>query len=96
MDVLDADKLVSAVTQASKNLNLHCISPHQASRRRPERRNSVLIRKGDIQLGEDRHSGCMRTGHLDGERAFYLVFRCCGFDQCERSIHGDFGNSAPR
>jgi hypothetical protein len=27
MDVLDADKLLAAVTQASKNLNLHCISP---------------------------------------------------------------------
>jgi hypothetical protein len=29
MDVLDADNLLSAVTQASKNLNLGCISPHQ-------------------------------------------------------------------
>ena len=27
MDVLDADKLLAAVTQASKDLNLHCISP---------------------------------------------------------------------
>ena len=27
VDVLDADKLLAAVTQASKNLNLHCISP---------------------------------------------------------------------
>jgi hypothetical protein len=29
MDVLNADKLLPAVTQASKNLNLSCISPHQ-------------------------------------------------------------------
>jgi hypothetical protein len=27
MDVLDTDKLLAAVTQSSKNLNLHCISP---------------------------------------------------------------------
>jgi hypothetical protein len=34
--VLDADELLAAVTQASKDLNLHCISPHQARRRRSE------------------------------------------------------------
>jgi hypothetical protein len=37
MDVLDADKLLPAVTQASKNLNLGCISPHQPGRSRFER-----------------------------------------------------------
>jgi undecaprenyl pyrophosphate phosphatase UppP len=42
IDVLDADKLLPAVTQASTNLNLGCVSPHQTSRRRSERRNSLL------------------------------------------------------
>ena len=42
MDVLDANKLVPAITQASKDLNLGCIGPHQASRRRSEGDNSLL------------------------------------------------------
>ena len=48
MDVLDADVLLAAVSQASKDLNLGCISFHQASRRRPERRNSLLGCEGNI------------------------------------------------
>jgi hypothetical protein len=36
MNMLDAHKLLPAITKASKNLNLRCISPHQTSRRRPE------------------------------------------------------------
>jgi hypothetical protein len=28
MNMLDADNLLTAITQASKDLNLHCISPH--------------------------------------------------------------------
>jgi hypothetical protein len=32
MNMLDADKLLTAVTQTSKNLNLGRISPHQTSR----------------------------------------------------------------
>src|ERR1700687_4559849 len=31
MHMLDADKLLPSITQASKNLNLGCISPHQTS-----------------------------------------------------------------
>ena len=42
MDVLDTDKLLAATTQASKDLNLGCISPHQTSRRRSEGDNSLL------------------------------------------------------
>jgi len=44
MDVLHTNKLVPAVTQAPKDLNLGRISPHQARRRRTEHRNSALIR----------------------------------------------------
>ena len=50
MDVLDADNLLSAVTQASKNLNLGCISPHQTSHSRPEGRNSLLRCEGASSL----------------------------------------------
>jgi hypothetical protein len=32
MDVLDVDKLLPAIAQASKNLNLGCISPHEPQR----------------------------------------------------------------
>src|SRR5208282_4344836 len=40
MDVLDADKLLTAVTQASKNLHLHRKGPKQTTRSRGVRRNS--------------------------------------------------------
>jgi hypothetical protein len=42
VDVLDADILVSAVTEAAKGLDLYGISPHQSSRGRCKRRYSVL------------------------------------------------------
>jgi hypothetical protein len=42
MHVLDADELLAAITQASKDLNLSCKSPYQARSRRPESRNSLL------------------------------------------------------
>ena len=48
MDVLDTDKLLSAVAQTSKYLDLGGVSPHQASRRRPKRRNSLFRCEGDI------------------------------------------------
>ena len=48
MNVLDAHKLLPSVAQASKNLNLGRISPHQTSRSRSERRNSLLCCEGDI------------------------------------------------
>jgi hypothetical protein len=74
MDVLDADKLLPAATQASKNLDLDRISPHQTSRRRSEGSNMPLCCEADVQLGENRHRGCVRTGHLDGERSFISSF----------------------
>jgi len=70
MDVLDADDLLAAVTQASKDLYLGCVSPHQTSRRRPESSNALLRCEGDIELSKDRHSGCVRAGHLDREGRF--------------------------
>jgi hypothetical protein len=90
MHVLDADKLLPAITQASKNLNLHCVSPHQTSRRRSECRNSALCCEGHIQLGENRHRGCVRAGHLNGERCLNFVLRRCSFDHRECGIHGQF------
>jgi hypothetical protein len=96
MDVLDADKLLASASKASKNLNLHCISSHQTSRRRSERRYSPLCCKGHVQLRQNRHDGSVRTGHLDGERSFNFVAGRCGFDHREGSIHGEFGNSTPR
>ena len=50
MDMLDADKLLPAITQASKDLNLGRISPHQTSRSRSERRNSTLLAKATSSL----------------------------------------------
>jgi hypothetical protein len=46
--MLDADKLLPAVTQSSKYLDLAGISPHQTSRRRSEGRNSLLRCEGHI------------------------------------------------
>ena len=96
MDVLDADKLLTAITQASKHLNLGYISPHQASRRRSEGGNSPLRREGHVQLAENRHGGRVRAGHLDGERSFNFVFGGRRFDHRERSIHGEFGTTPRR
>ena len=48
MDVLDADNLLPAVTQASKDLNLGCISSHQTSHRRSEGRYTLLRGEGYI------------------------------------------------
>jgi hypothetical protein len=45
MDVLDADKLVTAIPQASKNLNLRRKCSEQTSRSRSERRNPPLCSK---------------------------------------------------
>jgi hypothetical protein len=42
VNVLDADILVAAVTEAAKGLNLGGISPHQPSRGRCERHYSAL------------------------------------------------------
>ena len=91
---LDADSLLTAVTQTSKNLNLRCISPHQTGSRRSERRNPLLRKgEGNIQLHKDRQGGCVRAGHLNRERTLNFVLRRCGFDHRERSIHGELGNS---
>ena len=48
MDMLDAGKLLPAITQASKNLNLGRIGPHKTSRSRSEGRNSLLGRECDV------------------------------------------------
>src|SRR6516164_1943502 len=59
MDMLDPDKLLPAVAQASKHLDLGRISPHQTRRRRSDRRNSPLRSKAATQLSEDGHGGCV-------------------------------------
>jgi len=41
-------------------------------------------------------AGCVRAAQLDGERTLNLVLRPCGCDHRKRSIHREFGNSAPR
>jgi hypothetical protein len=63
MEVLDADKLLAAATQSSKNLNLRGISPHQAGRvpaaeemrRHPDR--DVGDRKRLTRIGNGRRGG---------------------------------------
>jgi hypothetical protein len=50
MDMFDADKLMTAITQPSKNLNLRRIRSEQTSRNRPKRRNPPLCSKSAIQL----------------------------------------------
>jgi hypothetical protein len=90
MDMLDADKLLTAVTQASKDLYLGCESPHQTRRRRSERRNSPLCSKAAVQLSEDGHGGCVRACHLDGEHCLNFVFWCRGFDYSKSGINVDF------
>jgi hypothetical protein len=69
MDVLDADKLLPAVAQAAKDLNLGCVSPHQTSRRRsrtPQLAALFLRRRPAWREPPWRLCG---TGHLDGERS---------------------------
>jgi hypothetical protein len=74
VDMLDANKLLPATTQPSKNLNLGRIGPHQTSRSRSERRNPSLCSKSAIQLGENCHGGCVCAGHLH-ERSLNFVIR---------------------
>jgi hypothetical protein len=90
MNMFDADKLLSAIAQPSKYLDLGGISPHQTSRRRLEGGNSLFRCESDVELGKYRHGGRVRAGHLDGERTFNFVFGGCGFDHRERSIYGEF------
>jgi hypothetical protein len=52
VDVLDADVLMPAMTKPPKYLNLGCISPHQTSGSRPERRNPPFRCEGDVQLAD--------------------------------------------
>jgi hypothetical protein len=94
MNMLDADNLMSAVTQASENLHLRRIRLHQTSRSRPVRRYSPLRCECDVQLGENRHGRRVRAGHLDGERSLNFVLRRCSFDHRERGIHRQFRNAA--
>ena len=90
MDVLDADNLLSAMTQPSKNLNLRRIRSEQTSRNRPKRRNPPLCSKSAIQLGENCHGGRVRAGHLNGKRSFNFVLWRCGFDYSESGINMGF------
>jgi hypothetical protein len=50
MHMFDADELLAAVAQSSKDFDLSGVSPHQTSRRRSERRYSPLCCEGDVQL----------------------------------------------
>ena len=86
MDVLDAHKLLPAVAQAAKDLNLGGISSHQPGRSRPKRRNPSLCSKTAIQLGENCHGGRVRAGHLNGERCLNFVLWRCGLDHSESGI----------
>jgi hypothetical protein len=90
MDMFDADKLMTAITQPSKNLNLRRIRSEQTSRSRPKRRNPPLCSKSAIQLGENCHGGRVRAGHLNGKRSFNFVLWRCGLDHSESGINVDF------
>ena len=90
MDVVDVDKLLTAVTQASKNLRLHHIRSEQTTRSRCVRRNSALRSEATVELAEYGHRCRMRTGHLDGERSFDFIFRPGARDHREGGIHGCF------
>jgi hypothetical protein len=86
MDMFDADKLMTAITQPSKNLNLRRIRSEQTSRCRSERRNPPLCSKSAIQLGENCHGGRVRAGHLDRERCLNFVLWRCGLDHSEGGV----------
>ena len=90
MDMFDADNLLSAMTQPSKNLNLRRIRSEQTSRSRPKRRNSPLCSKTAIQLGENCHGGCVCAGHLHGERCLNFVLWRCGLDHSEGGVNVNF------
>jgi AcrR family transcriptional regulator len=90
IDPRAVDSAAQFVRDQSKNLDLGCISPHQTSRRRSEGRYSPFRCEGHIQLGENRHGGCVRTRHLHGEGSLNFVLGRCGFDHRERGIHGEF------
>jgi hypothetical protein len=63
MDMLDADKLLPAIPQPSKNHNLPRICSH-----RSERRDSPFCGEGGVQLRENLHSGAAewQAFSLDG------------------------------
>jgi hypothetical protein len=90
MNVLDTHKLMTAITQPSKNLNLRRIRSEQTSRRRPKRRNPPLCSKSAIQLGENGHGGCVCAGHLNGKRCLNFVLWRCGLDHSEGGVNVNF------
>ena len=96
VDVLDVDKLMPATTRASENLNLQRKRLHQTSRSRRKHRNSPLRAEAAVQLSENGHRNRVRACHLNGERAFYFIFRRGGFDHCQSGVHGRFGYYAIR
>ena len=96
MDVLDANALLPAMTQASKHLYLHRKCLHQTSCSRRECRNSPLRSEATVELAEYGHRRRVRARHLNCQPAFYLVFRRCGFDHRERGIHGGLRDCAQR
>ena len=86
MDMLDANNLLTTMTQAPKDLNLGRIGPHQRAAADPKattRRSDV---KAPSQLGENGRSGGVRTSHLDDERRLNFVLRRCGPDHSKSSI----------
>jgi hypothetical protein len=83
MDVLDADKLLTAIPQASKNLNLRRKCSEQTSRSRSERRNSPFRSKSAFQLGKNCHGGCVCAGHLHRGRCLKFVTWRGGLDRTD-------------
>jgi hypothetical protein len=56
---------------------------------RPNER--ALSLQSPDQLSEDRHGGCVRTGHLDCEGSLNFVLRRCGFDAINQT--GNLGDT---
>ena len=69
MNMLNSDDLRSAIPQSPKRLHLDGVSAQQSRRCRRLEGNVPVPAVRPAESPEDRHSGGMRTGHLDDQRA---------------------------
>jgi hypothetical protein len=92
--VLDANVLMTAVAQASKDFHLQCERPHQTSRSRAEGSNPPLRPESAIQLRENRHRRYVYAGQLDCECCLKFISRSHSFYHGDGGIDVKFRNSA--
>ena len=93
MDVLDADKLVPAMTTASEAFDLDRVSLQQASRGRPQRCDPSLASVTVSKSSEDGHGGGVGAGHLHRQCPLDLIPGLGGLNHGQCRVDRGLGKS---